>query len=112
MYDIYEYMRDAVRTRAVYDDPDRAVLILTLGLVGEAGEFAEHIKKWLGHGHPVDHVALQKELGDVAWYWANLHDLLRLDPGDTLIKNLAKLSHRYPDAFSTEDSIQRRDTGG
>ena len=38
--------------------------------------------------------AIQKELGDVAWYWARLHRELGLDPDLTFQNNLDKLTGR------------------
>ncbi len=52
--------------------------ILQLGLVGEAGEVADLIKKVEGHGHKPDREKLIKELGDVLWYVAVLHHALGL----------------------------------
>jgi NTP pyrophosphatase (non-canonical NTP hydrolase) len=58
----------------------------TLGLVGEAGEVAELVKKAFRSGKPLDDAAGMMEVGDVAWYvtrWAHergftLEDVLRL----------------------------------
>ena len=44
--------------------------VCSLGLVGEAGEYSELIKKWLGHGHNLNKDECKKELGDVLWYIA------------------------------------------
>src|SRR5579871_7026614 len=36
-------------------NPSAARLLnAALGLAGESGEFADHIKKWLFHGHPLE----------------------------------------------------------
>jgi len=65
----------------------------TLGLVGEAGEVAEKIKKIIRDGNK-DLDAIQKELGDVIFYWTALHGALGLDPESTIEKNVEKLSAR------------------
>ena len=65
----------------------------TLGLVGEAGEVAEKIKKIVRDGN-TDLEAVQKELGDVIFYWTALHGALGLDPEDTIGRNIDKLSAR------------------
>jgi NTP pyrophosphatase (non-canonical NTP hydrolase) len=41
-----------------------------LGLVGEAGEVADYLKKVAYHGHVLDKDKLCKELGDALWYVA------------------------------------------
>jgi NTP pyrophosphatase (non-canonical NTP hydrolase) len=65
----------------------------TLGLVGEAGEVAEKIKKKVRDGN-IDLQGLQKELGDVIFYWYALHGALGLDPETTKSMNKEKLTSR------------------
>ena len=65
----------------------------TLGLVGEAGEVAEKVKKFF-RDNKLDEEAIQKELGDVIFYWYALHGALQLDPEVTINKNREKLSSR------------------
>lgn len=81
--------------------------VAALGLTGEAGEVADHIKKHLGHGHPLDLDDLRKELGDVLWYVAELSSTLGLDLGEVAQGNVDKLLARYPDGFSSERSQNR-----
>ena len=47
---------------------DKRLMENTLGLVGEAGEFAEKIKKQIRDGNEVNQLELVKELGDVLFY--------------------------------------------
>ena len=65
----------------------------TLGLVGEAGEVAEKIKKRFRDGE-LDRESVQKELGDVMFYWTALHNLLGLCPDHTINTNINKLTDR------------------
>jgi len=65
----------------------------TLGLVGEAGEVAEKVKKYF-RDTTLDKEAIQKELGDVIFYWYALHGALDLDPQETIDTNMEKLSSR------------------
>jgi NTP pyrophosphatase (non-canonical NTP hydrolase) len=65
----------------------------TLGLVGEAGEVAEKIKKHFRDA-TLDVSSVQKELGDVIFYWVALNNALGLNAMDTILKNMEKLSAR------------------
>lgn len=65
----------------------------TLGLVGEAGEVAEKIKKFF-RDNTLDEEAVQKELGDVMFYLVALHNALDLDVEVTIEKNMEKLISR------------------
>lgn len=78
-----------------------------LGLVGEAGEAADMIKKHLFHGHPLDADAVKGELGDVLWYVATLAGVLGIELDDVAEFNVAKLKARYPEGFSEERSRGR-----
>ena len=64
-----------------------------LGLIGEAGEVAEKIKKHF-RGEEIDYTHIQRELGDVLFYWFALHNYFLLDPQDTMDMNVAKLLSR------------------
>ena len=66
----------------------------TFGLVGEAGEVTEKIKKAIRADGTLDVAATQKELGDVIFYWYALHGALGLDPEGTIKMNMEKLSSR------------------
>lgn len=69
-----------------------------LGLVGEAGEVAEKIKKVLRNNNGVmtkeAREQIGKEIGDVLWYCAELASSLKLDLGVIAEQNLEKLSDR------------------
>jgi NTP pyrophosphatase (non-canonical NTP hydrolase) len=65
-----EYQRLAHRTSSAGSDRNRGVMICALGLVGETGEVADEIKKYIGHGHELNLGKMTKELGDVFCYIA------------------------------------------
>lgn len=70
-----------------------------IGLASEGGEFNEIVKKMLFQGKPLNEENLfhmKRELGDIAWYWANACNALGLDPNDVLAENVKKLESRYP----------------
>ncbi len=104
---INDYQHEASRT--ILPDPDQTLqlAVFTLGLAGEAGEAAEHVKKALGHGHPLDVSKLTAELGDVLWYVTALATLLGVSLDGIARGNLDKLRRRYPDGFSHEASRNR-----
>lgn len=93
--------------------PDINVPLLitgALGLSSETGEFNEIVKKMLFQGKPlsVDNLFhMERELGDIMWYWINTCRALRLDPNEVIAENVRKLEARYPgghfDAFYSEN---------
>ncbi|MEI8164890.1 MAG: nucleoside triphosphate pyrophosphohydrolase family protein [Chloroflexales bacterium] len=105
--DANEYQRLALRTEAPGRDRTDRLLNAALGLCGEAGEFADALKKAHFHAHPLDEAALRNELGDVLWYAALACDALGVPLGAVMADNLAKLRRRYPEGFSTERSLNR-----
>jgi len=92
-----EYQKLARRT-AVYPKIGSSFVYPTLGLVGEAGEIAEKIKKVYRDNNGVldeeRKQALKKELGDVLWYLAQLSTELGLSLDDVACFNIEKLSSR------------------
>ena len=70
-----------------------------LGLVGEAGETADKVKKIIrdkkGVASDEDKEAIKKELGDVLWYIANVSRYLGFDLSDVAKTNIDKLESRY-----------------
>ena len=81
----------------------------TMGLVGEAGEIDEIMKKALFQGHQLDREHIALELGDTAWYLALAANAIGYDLETILKKNLEKIKERYPDGFEYIKSINRRE---
>lgn len=104
-----EYQEAAARTRK----PNRAygdeAADSGLGVAGEAGEVADYLKKVVFHGHPLDVETIQKELGDILWYVADLATIHGLTLSEIATANIEKLKLRYPEGFSTERSVERED---
>ena len=75
-----------------------AFLEKVLGLVGEAGETADKIKKILrdkdGKIDERDREEVVKELGDVVWYVANIARYLDVPLSEVAEKNIEKLTSR------------------
>jgi NTP pyrophosphatase (non-canonical NTP hydrolase) len=92
-----EYQDRALDT-AIYPNRGANFVYPALGLVGEAGEVADKLKKVIrdNDGILTDPVrdAVAKELGDVCWYIAVLAAELDYDLNEIMAMNLAKLNSR------------------
>ncbi len=92
-----DYQRAALRTARDRDAPDE-FMHLVLGLVGEAGEIAEKVKKLIrdknGDLARLDRDDMAAELGDVLWYTAVLAKFLDLSLDDVAQRNVDKLADR------------------
>jgi len=86
------------RTTAIYPNVGQNFIYPTLGLTGEAGEVAEKIKKVIRDNNGVmDDAARQsinKELGDVLWYVAQLATELNLTLDAIAASNIEKINSR------------------
>lgn len=86
---------------------EAALLHYALGIVTEAGEIADALKKSLIYGKPLDRVNLIEEIGDLQWYQARMLDALGSSFEEARDRNIAKLRKRYPDGFTEEDALVR-----
>jgi NTP pyrophosphatase (non-canonical NTP hydrolase) len=80
-----------------------------IGVSEEAGEILSLVKKEAFHGHTYPAEKYADELGDLLWYLAFLATLKGLTLKEVAQQNVEKLKRRYPEGFSTEKSINRRD---
>ena len=69
---------------------------LGLGLAGEAGEVADHLKKFLRDA-TWDAEGLAEELGDVIYFWACLCLVAGQKPSQVLAASRRKISSRTPE---------------
>jgi len=90
-----EYQNDAVRLAFF---PGDGLVYCALGITGEAGEYADHIKKMIrddgGILTPERRELLIKELGDVMWYIANAAKALDVNLETVAKINIDKLQDR------------------
>ena len=132
--DLHEYVKNVLVTESCDWAAIQPRLILqgrtlhaVAGIVTEAGELQDALKKHLFYGRPLDRTNLIEELGDLMWYVALLCDEIAKqetpwpiseDQGqvttgadvlaDVLARNIAKLKARYAGKF-TETRAENRD---
>ena len=106
---INEYQKLAMTTQNPALSERDVLLNGVMGLCGESGEAIDIVKKWLMQGHELDREHLVRELGDVAWYLAETATALGLTLEEILQANIDKLRARYPEGFSTEKSLHRKE---
>jgi NTP pyrophosphatase (non-canonical NTP hydrolase) len=104
-----EYQEMAQRTHDENRGTVQTFANYALGLNGEAGEVADHIKKGIFHGHEMNRHELAKELGDCLWYIANLSKMAGFTLEQVATMNVNKLYKRYPSGFDKEKSVNRND---
>jgi NTP pyrophosphatase (non-canonical NTP hydrolase) len=95
--DFNDYQKKCKKT-AVYPKVGKNFVYPVLGLMGEAGEVSEKIKKlFRDHGGKLTEeykLEIAKELGDVLWYLAQLSTELGLKFSDVVEMNIQKLASR------------------
>lgn len=89
-----EYQCEAHKT-ASYPDMGEipGFMYAALGLTGEAGEVAEHIKKWF-RDNTIDPTSVRKEIGDTLWYLAELCTMFGFTLDAVAQENIDKLRSR------------------
>ena len=105
---INEYQSLAMTTLNKELSNPEVLLNGVMGLCGESGEVIDLLKKHLSQGHPLNKEKMLEELGDVAWYMAEIAYALGANLESVLANNIKKLKERYPEGFSVEKSINRK----
>ena len=85
-----QYQIEAKKT-AIFP-ANKALEYLSLGLVGEAGEVANKVKKII-RDKKLD-IDVASEIGDVLWYCAMLADYFNVNLGKIMNDNINKLQSR------------------
>lgn len=80
-----------------FDVVNPPLLHAALGIISEGVELLEAVLS-----DNLDDVNLLEEMGDIEWFGAIVYRYLCKLPEDARARNIAKLSARYPDKFSTE----------
>ena len=77
-------------------------------MCGETGECIDILKKHECQGHELNGEKFIDELGDVLWYIAEVAEALDVDLEEVAQHNIGKLKKRYPEGFSADKSINRK----
>lgn len=80
-----------------------------LGLAGEAGEYADAIKRHTIYGKELDVANAIEELGDALWFVALGCTTLGVTIEDVALANIHKLAARYPEKYTDELASARLD---
>lgn len=111
-----DYIQEAIKTES-YDmagiserlSSKRNIRLLhgAIGMVTEAGELADALKKHIFYGKPLDVVNVREEIQDGLWYIAVICDELGVSFEEMMDRNIAKLRARYGEKFSSEKALNR-----
>ncbi len=104
-----EYQKLAMRTLNPSLTKKEILINGVMGLGGESGEVIDYVKKHLFQGHNLDKKVIEKELGDVLWYVAEICEALDLEFDEVFKINIEKLEKRFKNGFSVNESINRKD---
>lgn len=78
------------------------------GIVGEAGELVDAIKKHVIYNKPLDRENVIEELGDLEFYMAQVRHNLNITREECLEQNIKKLSVRYEGLKYSDTAAQTR----
>jgi NTP pyrophosphatase (non-canonical NTP hydrolase) len=102
-----DFINDVARTWKQQGGAKLNLAVAALGLVCEAGEVGDIIKKELAQGHPTNLPKIVDELGDTFYYMVKVMELYGISLTDIIAANIEKRQIRYPDGFDPEKSIGR-----
>jgi NTP pyrophosphatase (non-canonical NTP hydrolase) len=95
-----------------FEDESKNLNCFALGLAGEAGEFADLIKKHLYHDRPSTAQEKAVELGDILFYVAGNASLWGIPMSLVVREVMNKLDSRYPNGFTPERAHAHRGNDG
>jgi NTP pyrophosphatase (non-canonical NTP hydrolase) len=99
---------DFVKSRLSPASLDNPLDTACFGLAGEVGEFIDLVKKVKFQGKTLDREKAIKELGDVAFYFATACIALDIPMQEVMDINQEKLTARYPEGFTVQNSENRK----
>lgn len=103
-----EYQRLAARTINPELKREEQMYHALHGMVGEVGEIHSiYQKHYQGHTATEEH--LKKEVGDLLWMIAEFCTSFGWELEEVMQANIDKLEARYPEGFTAEQSINRKE---
>ncbi len=88
------------------NSPRDRLTMAALGLAGEAGEYADLVKKALFHKNvTLNREKAISELGDVLWYLALAAAYHEVTLNELARKNIAKLYNRYSELYPDPEGL-------
>lgn len=81
---------------------------MAVGIIGEAGELIDAVKRQAIYCKPIDLANVIEELGDIEFYLEGLRSSLGITREQTLESNITKLSKRYADFTYSDKAAQER----
>lgn len=108
-----EYVQNALRTEpkkylfGPTGDVTPRIEHAVMGIVTEAGELMDRVKRTKIYGEELDRVNLVEEAGGVFWYLAVLCDAIGVSFEEVWERNIAKLRARFPEKYSHENALNR-----
>lgn len=88
---------------------DSHIIIAALKLNSESGELSDTLVKYLCYGQEFDKDNVIEECGDILWYVALILEKLKVNMETCMQMNIDKLNKRYPDKFTEQDALERKD---
>jgi NTP pyrophosphatase (non-canonical NTP hydrolase) len=107
---VTEFTPDFVRLEGATPEHNLMVAKLlhaTLGLVSEAGEIADALKKHIIYGRELDVINMLEEAGDQSWYVALLLTAIKRTYAEMMEININKLRVRYGAKFEAHAALNR-----
>ena len=102
------YIQNCLATESIIsDNPLDRILHAAFGLVTEAGEFLDALKKHIYYGKPLDYENLDEEIGDTLWYISIYLSVRNKSFKEIMKANTRKLKARYPKKFTSKRAINR-----
>lgn len=103
-----EYQKAAARTINQKLYPEQKANHALHGMTGEIGEIHSLYQK-VYQGHVIEYIHLKKELGDLLWFIAEYCTAMGWTLDDVAQMNIDKLKARYPEGFSEDKSLHRKE---